>query len=250
MGRATQLFDTMKHATKLATLLLPGLALADLEAIKAQMSSMIKAQNASFTGEFGANLRAQINDNREFTSFVFTALQPLYDYGCWCHFGAEWPHAGGPVQDSVDSRCKVLINGYRCAKIDALARGEECDAGTIAYTPYNWLQGDPMVDDCTASNAGNQCAIDACMIEGSFSVNYLPEIVQGAAVVQTLLNPNLQAANGWDRDASCVTNPGSTTVRACCGAQPNRAPYSMAAHECCVDAVTAAESLAVVGNCP
>merc|ERR1711879_595666 len=140
MGTQTHsFFATMKLAV-LATLL-AGLAHADLEAIKSQMATMIRTKNATITGEFGANVRAQISDNREFVSFVFSALQPLYNYGCWCHFGREWTHAGGRVQDSVDGRCKQLINGYRCAKMDATARGEECDARTVAYVPYNWLLG-------------------------------------------------------------------------------------------------------------
>lgn len=222
---------------KLITLsaVLAKLAYADLDSIMNQMADMVKANNASVEGEMGAMMRAAINDNREFVDPILSALQPIYNYGCWCHFGAEWSHAGGQVQDTIDDRCKQLINGYRCAKMDAQDRGETCDAGNVAYTPYNYFGGEPIVSNCAGSNPGDLCAQDACVIEGQFTLDFLANIVAGT--MGSLVQVNFQGApNGaWDRDAECVTGNNAGGDRACCGVQPSRAPYSITKgiHDCC-----------------
>merc|ERR1712100_915445 len=166
----------MKLVT-LSTVFFAKLAFADLDSIFEQMGNMVKANNMSIEGEMGAMMRAAIDENREFVDPILSALQPIYNYGCWCHFGAEWVHAGGKVQDTIDGRCKQLINGYRCAKMDGNARGEDCDAGTISYTTYNYFGGGDLTLDCQGSNPNNICAQDACVIEGSFTLNYLVDIV-------------------------------------------------------------------------
>merc|ERR1712117_886475 len=221
----------MKLATLSTTIFLAKLAFADLDSIFEQMGNMVKANNMSIEGEMGAMMRAAIDDNREFVDPILSALQPIYNYGCWCHFGAEWVHAGGKVQDTVDARCKQLINGYRCAKMDGNDRGEDCDAGNIAYTTYNYFGGEPIVSNCQASNPGNICAQDACVIEGQFTLDFLVDYVSGN--IANTVDVQFQGApNGvWDRDASCLTAQNNQPQdRACCGAQPNRAPYSITAH--------------------
>ena len=124
---------------------LATLAIADMDSITTNFIAMAKANNASIEGVEGALMRAAISgedDDRMFVDPILAALQPIFNYGCWCHFGADWVHAGGAVQDSVDTRCKQLINGYRCAKMDGVERGEECDAGNVAYRGvFNKRQG-------------------------------------------------------------------------------------------------------------
>lgn len=214
------------------------LAYADLDSILGQFATMLKANNASIEGEVGARLRSlsSLNDNREFVDPILSQMDPIRNYGCWCHFGAEWVHAGGQVQDSIDARCKQLINGYRCAKMDGNDRGEDCDAGNIAYTTYNYFGGEPIVSNCQASNPGNICAQDACVIEGQFTLDFLVDFVSGN--IANTVDVQFQGApNGvWDRDASCLTAQNNQPQdRACCGAQPNRAPYSITVgtHDCC-----------------
>merc|ERR1712178_523216 len=105
------------------------LAYADLDSILGQFATMLKANNASIEGEVGARLRSlsSLNDNREFVDPILSQMDPIRNYGCWCHFGAEWVHAGG----------------------------EDRDAGNIAYTTYNYFGGEPIVSNCQASNPGN-----------------------------------------------------------------------------------------------
>ena len=111
------------------------LALADFDSIFGQFHQMLKANNLSIPGELGAGLRA--GGNRDFAAPILNALLPMQDYGCWCHFGEDWQKAGGQVKDEVDMRCKQLVNGYRCAKMDGIDRGDECNAGLVSYT--GWL---------------------------------------------------------------------------------------------------------------
>lgn len=243
----------MKLVT-LSTIFFAKLAFADLDSIFQQMGNMVKANNMSIEGEIGAMMRAAIDENREFVDPILSALQPIYNYGCWCHFGAEWVHAGGKVQDTIDARCKQLINGYRCAKMDGNDRGEDCDAGNVPYVPYNYFGGAPIVSDCTNSNPGDQCAIDACIIEGQFTLDFLVDIVAGS--MGNLVNANYQGAPSgtWDRDAECTVGNTPAGNRECCGSQPNRSPYSLAkgvlaccngqtlynvaTHQCCVSGST------------
>jgi len=243
----------MKLVT-LSTIFFAKLAFADLDSIFEQMGNMVKANNMSIEGEIGAMMRAAIDENREFVDPILSALQPIYNYGCWCHFGDQWVHAGGKVQDTIDARCKQLINGYRCAKMDGNDRGEDCDAGNVPYVTYNYFGGAPIVSDCTNSNPGDQCAIDACIIEGQFTLDFLVDIVAGS--MGNLVNANYQGAPSgtWDRDAECTVGNTPAGDRECCGSQPNRSPYSLAkgvlaccndqtlyniaTHQCCVSGST------------
>merc|ERR1712048_1532518 len=66
---------------------------------------------------------------RAFVDPIRTLMEPIYDYGCWCVFAENWHQAGGAPRDTIDERCKQLINGYRCARMDIT----DCDAGNVAY---------------------------------------------------------------------------------------------------------------------
>ena len=59
----------MKLISSLA--IFAGLVAADLDAMMKQMVEMVKAQNASIDGEFGAKLRSAGNE-REFVGFVYS----------------------------------------------------------------------------------------------------------------------------------------------------------------------------------
>ena len=76
--------------------------------------------------------------SRTFTGFAAELFDPVDGYGCWCYFGSDYVNGRGHTQDALDEECKKLVNGYRCARMDAKARGEICDASTEAYQPYNY----------------------------------------------------------------------------------------------------------------
>lgn len=240
---------------------LTTIALADMIKILEQMGTMAKANNVTVGGL--QSLRKSGPEDR-FVDPILTYMDPILNYGCWCHFGADWIHAGGKVRDDIDLRCKQLIQGYRCARMDARAQNKDCDAGNINYTPYNFFFGQDIHADCAAANAGDDCAIDACVIEGAFTLHFLSDFVSGNIV--NIADPQFQTGNGWDREAECVVknNGQSYTDHECCGEQPNRAPYSpsrgllsccgdsglyqMTSHDCCVDQNNEF-SIGLLGNC-
>ena len=176
---------------------------ADMTNILKQMGEMVKSENLTVGG---MNLRnANLDDDRMFVNPILQYMAPILNYGCWCHFGQDWIHAGGKVRDDIDLRCKQLIQGYRCARMD----NNGCDAGNVNYTPYNFFFGQDIHDDCQSSNAGDQCAIDACVIEGSFTMHFLNDFVSGN--IANLADPKFQGSNGWDREAECA--PGTKGLK-------------------------------------
>merc|ERR1711981_364424 len=102
-------------------------------------------------------------------------FQPINHYGCWCYFDKDYVYGKGPVQDSIDADCKQMILAHRCAKMDSIKRGNECNPATISYIPYNLFSGEKdILKECTNSNENHvdnpMCAIDACVIEGTFTL--------------------------------------------------------------------------------
>ena len=89
--------------------------------------------------------------------------------------------AHGPAQDSIDEACKTLVNGYRCAELDGISRGESCQAHSVEYTPYNFFSGTTdLTEDCELENMTvSQCAVDACIIEGSFTLQFFGSFFTG-----------------------------------------------------------------------
>ena len=61
----------------------------------------------------------------------------LDKYGCWCYFSGEMRGKGrGSPVDNIDQICKVLADGYACAKIDS--ERENCVPWEVDYVEgYN-----------------------------------------------------------------------------------------------------------------
>ena len=107
---------------------------------------------------------------------------------------------------------------------------------------------DDLVSNCEANNAGNQCATDACKVEGLFVYELFKMSLEGVeADPQTY-----KVANGWDREENCPVAPGQqdniVDKVECCGEQPYRHPFhtrgglnvccgetmmNSVSHECC-----------------
>ena len=100
---------------------------------------------------------------------LFTAVER---YGCWCYLPPDSDYrsnARGRAVDQMDSFCKVLINGYKCATFDAENNGEaSCDAQTVPFNFPNIFLGTQTEDfatQCITLNPGSVCAQRACQIE-------------------------------------------------------------------------------------
>ena len=135
---------------------------------------------------------------RAFAGFIIDFLEPVNNYGCWCYFGDAYVNGRGPMHDSVDEECKKLANGYKCALYDGYSRGNPCYAHNISYVPYNFFSGTiRLEEDCTSSNQNHPedptCAIEACMIEGSFTLAFFNQYFDSAGIE---INSALKHENG------------------------------------------------------
>jgi len=178
-------------------------------------------------------------DDRAFVGTIATKLTDLDHYGCWCYFDDDWLKAKGPVQDGLDAECKVLVNGYQCLVADALERGHTCDPMSQVYETYDILGGDgDIVADCAANSNGDlpederQCAIDLCVVEGTFSVGLfallLAGIADAAGYDANLAHPENAQDGPFDPAVECATNivaGHGQSEKECCGAYPTRFPY-------------------------
>jgi len=157
-----------------------GLASASLASLNLNAKKMIQALNTT-----------RSRSDRAFVGNVETLFTPINGYGCWCYLDSSWRDqnqvlinrpailAHGQTVDNIDANCKNLINSYKCIEMDAEANGiDDCDAQAVAYTPYNFFsQTLGITEECTQFNsAGGECAINACIVEGTFTMLYLAEL--------------------------------------------------------------------------
>ena len=116
---------------------------------------------------------SSVRDLSDF-GFVETVFTEIMAYGCWCFLDPANDYrqnARGRPVDDIDRTCRSLINGYKCATMDAEANGEEeCDAQTVDYVKFNLLSGDieNLEADCISLNPDSVCAQRACQIEMVF----------------------------------------------------------------------------------
>jgi len=180
-------------------------------------------------------------EDRAFVGLIATRLTDLDHYGCWCYFDDLWDTAKGPVQDGLDAECKKLVNGYKCLVRDALDRGETCDPQSQSYETYNLFGANPDVrQDCTTNSnldlpaEQQQCAIDLCIVEGTFTLTLFALLVSDYVNQNpqpydpTLAHPTNVNAGVFDPAIECVTNTLNGAGRSdkeCCGTHPERFEY-------------------------
>jgi len=216
-----------------------GIASASMASLSANIMALARSQNA--TGR--ATPRA-------FAGFVADAFVPINGYGCWCYLDDTWRDANqvlinrpailahGQVVDALDESCRDLINSYKCIEMDAEANGiTDCDAQAVAYTPYNFFSSQTDLEtECTTTNqAGGECAINACIVEGAFTLRYLQYVGINAPSMTT--HPDYNAAHfhqsqggAFDPDVECpgIPNPVGSD-KECCGEHTllTRKPYRL-----------------------
>merc|ERR1711981_844495 len=219
----------MPYKFVVTALLLSKHALAGFNEMEAMFESYAKSKNISAAA--GQYRTSGLGDDRNFVGIMATFFEPINGYGCWCYFGDEYVRAGGPAQDAVDLRCKQLIQGYRCAMLDSRERGDgDCKASTVEYTPYNFFSSIVALEEDCNTNNQDQCQIDACIIEGSFTLDFFaqfPNIVHDDQFDEEL---------GFDHTGICTQsqNREGKDHRECCGEIPARFPFnSENNHVCC-----------------
>jgi len=214
-----------------------GIASASMASLSANIASLHRSQNNT------SNARA-------FVGNVALALEPINGYGCWCYLDDTWRDANqvlinrpailahGQVVDDIDESCRALINSYKCIEMDAEANGiVDCDAQSVPYEPFVFFNGiTSLEDDCNARNTG-ECAINACIAEGAFTLRYLEFMLPGRSladspdynVAHTHASKGVAGGN-FDPEVECpgIPNPVGSD-KECCGdhALLTRKPYRL-----------------------
>lgn len=151
-------------------------------------------------------------------------------YGCWCYFDeTNYARGKGVPVDDVDRLCKNYSEGFQCI----MMADEACMPYSESYvSPANLDGSTDIITECNTANVGNQCAIDTCIVEAQFLVDF--ELVGAVSLTIKYLH-----ALNFDVEANCIkiANANSGQRDSCCGDYPERYPYrSMAGFmECCSD---------------
>lgn len=160
------------------------------------------------------------------------SIASLNEYGCWCYFDDDHGRGKASPIDVVDEQCKVLHDGYECAMRDAEDEGTTCVPWEVHYE--SGLGGSPLLlnEQCAEDNPGNNCAIRACIIEGTFVAALLDIFVSGGIIEQ-----NHRHKNGFDPAVECIVkkNGGGPVNKQCCGEYPDRFPFKTVGgdRKCC-----------------
>lgn len=195
-------------------------------------AALVAAQDAATN--LGNKYDNTNSDNypKEFNGQIGQTIQKIDEYGCWCYFGDDHGRGKGTPVDPIDEVCKVLHDGYECAMRDAEDEGTTCVPWEVDYESAVGGTGITIAEECAQLNNGNNCAIRACTVEGSFIANLLDTMFGGASIN----NDNLHS-NGFDQKTVCATkkNGGGPSNKSCCGNYPDRFPFKTVGgdRKCC-----------------
>jgi len=197
-----------------------------------QMNYMLSA----LANDTKVNQRNMINVNNP----IYTTLEPIWNYGCWCYFQENHGKGSGEAQNYMDEHCKVLHHGYTCVMMDAADENDNsCDPFTHDYNTISIIGAVPeqVEIDCEAKNPGDNCAIRSCAVESFFILNVFAE-----ALGSNIFDPSLKhdAPHNWDSSVcrgTGGTGPGANSPWACCGSYPPRFPYRTGngRRQCCAE---------------
>lgn len=167
-------------------------------------------------------LANKTGSNRAISELMGPNFERFNGYGCWCYF--EDSHGMGKSQpvNEVDAFCKLLHEGYDCAIMDAEEAGGECSPWEVDYDTGTQAL-DELVGSCSQKNAGDQCKIDACVVEGWFVTSIFQLFFGGFQLDMTAKHQ--EDGTGFDVDASCPTTKGEFSEKSCCGFAPYRHPF-------------------------
>jgi hypothetical protein len=202
-------------------------------ALSAIMAAHVSAE-FNLDKTLSAMLGAQSDDvQRAFSGQMGNTINGLNEYGCWCYFYEDHGRGKGQPVDAIDEMCKILSDGYECAMRDAEDEGTTCVPWEVTYTSALGGSGLSVAEECAQVNSGNNCAIRACTVEGSFVGNLLDAFIGGGAQI----NNDNRHSNGFDVATGCPVkkNGGGPSNKACCGNYPDRFPFKTIGgdRQCC-----------------
>merc|ERR1711907_842625 len=123
----------------------------------------------------------------------------LNSYGCWCYFDSH-SEAQGPIMDIYDSFCRDLHLGYSCIMMEE----EGCRPWEVDYIYTIGTSVDDIRENCKITNAGNQCKIKACIVEGHFYTRALNMLIATATYTPVT---NFRHDEGFNPAVECLVEP-------------------------------------------
>lgn len=159
------------------------------------------------------------------------SLQAIWQYGCWCNFGASLMEGRGQPANTFDSICRDFQLCLRCARFDGKNEGYECDPVTQEYN----MQGGPDFNSRCSGADNNLCATHVCTCEQTLLAELLEIVFEFPRVTE--YEPEFLHANGYDPSGDCPAIDRPDSDMDCCGLYPKRFPYgpSNPMKDCCED---------------
>lgn len=163
---------------------------------------------------------------------IHFALQPIWNYGCWCNFDEGMMTGHGHPVNRYDEICRDFQLCSRCARLDGTKSGESCDPVTKEYTLGS---GPNFLAACSQTNGNDDCAAHVCNCEQHL-INQLVQLAFQNPIVH-VYDPSALHSNGFDHDANCPVPKQPNYAAECCGTYPIRFPYGIENpnKDCCLD---------------
>lgn len=158
-------------------------------------------------------------------------LKGIWQYGCWCNFGAHLMKGRGPAVNEYDQFCKNFQLCLRCARFDGKQDGYACDPIGQEYILSTKVG--KFVHKCKAGNMPDLCAVHTCTCEQQLLADIIESIWNGVAATydSTPLH-----SNGFSQKKHCPASLiGNGDEIDCCGKYPARYPYSLGGSKACCD---------------
>lgn len=176
------------------------------------------------------------NGSRSLTSL--NSVSSLNNYGCWCYFEeSNYVKGKGAPTDDYDRECKKYNQGFQCIMMES---GDTCSPYSQAYNqPHiaSLALGFATFDietECALLNAGNECAIDTCVVESNFVLEITKLTSGGVQLTVTSFH-----TAGFPSDTTCMPFQGNVQGPrdSCCGEYPTKFPFRSLGglQECCSD---------------
>lgn len=197
------------------------------------LSTLVSAGLQQMNEQLEMLMQNQTSNTRNLIPLLGPTFNQINQYGCWCYFDpTDFKLGKGVPINGVDSLCRTLHEGYKCAIMDSRAEGIDCVPYEVAYLPGTNRGLPGLIDKCKERNPTDICAERACIIEGYMVLN----------VFQAFFDPSQNHdllflhENGFDRESECInTKPAQRHDPFCCGTYPIRRPYNNANgnRQCC-----------------
>jgi len=164
----------------------------------------------------------------------------IRNYGCHCfQDGSKSVGGKGAPVDPMDTACRKLAQCKTCIQMDFPG---VCDPHGDAYN----YEFDEAAKSITCTDTVGGCYWQACECDKAFAENMAA--VWNDSTYNTFFwhnRVNIKQGNAvFDKENTCVINTTGVDNDKCCGAYPERRPYSDFNYECCSDG-----SVRTIGNC-